>query len=567
MDERATMRTELKRDVAVVRYATFAEMAWLEIRPELGAICALARDDGRRITPAVVEQALPGVGEVGSANLVRSCALLGLCDPSGALLRLGEDAAETNEAHVPEQGVYEFWAARDLLLGLRALHVERVAPSSEGAFSDVKTLPLLPDRDRLFTSVSDGFTRFLVRSFPSNQGRAEGIRRATSARCEIRWALDWEDDRTSFTLVGTIDAVTETRPIQHVPERVELDLWALMESWSMGPLRQHGRWVTDERRLLVTFETVAGAPGQQDSFTRDIELGEVEVPRFGPWTGGRLTDVPIGPANPAAARAWARSRLDQRVRADDLHRTRADVRRLFVELTEGTPLAPFAPTLPGHEELLGSYVREPEVFWRLACAVDLGPYPTPPAELASLEVGASELAEPPAITDEGKLFLVPYRARSSMRDLVTRLTARQRVGHVLLVDPFVRGQENLVSLALLHEALAERGCASLDVWTGTACDGEDLQAIERVTGCQPRQIGDVIGRHGRLPHDRYIVVVADSGPPFGWQLSNSPLDARAPGVAEPSIGTVLQWRDMLAGRLSVEQLHREMRTWAERGTT
>lgn len=557
------MRTELRRDVSVIRYEAFAEMAWLERRLELGTICALARDSERTITSAVVEQALPGVEDVGAANLTRWCAQMGLCDRSGALSALGEDAAETNEVPIPEQGVYSFWVVSDPLLGSRALHVERLASSADGRFADIAPITVQPDAGKPFVSLADGRTRFLVRSFPSNHGTPGGIQRPTSAQCRVRWLLDWELERTEFRLEGTIDTASGGRAIQHIAERVELDLWGLMDSWAMGPLRAHGYWSARDRSLSVPFDSVREAPQDQESFTQSLDLGEVEVLNFGPWIAGRLADVPIGPESAASAQDWAISRADRRIRDDDARRTRIDVRRLFVEVTEDTPLASFGPTLPRHDELLEKYADEPEIYWRLACPVDLGPYPTASEELDSLKVGENEGA--PSLQtpeDNEEVVRVWYGERRSMGDLVRRLTGGERTLRALLFDRFVRGAENILSLGLLYHALAERGCSELDVWTGNDADDSALQAIEEVTGRRPRRIGDVVGRFTRL-HDRYLVVVPEQSEPFGWWMSNSPLDARMLSHTEPSPDTRLKWRDMLAVRLSSEQLHEKMSAWVD----
>lgn len=97
------MRTELRGEIPVERCQVFAEMAWLQHRPELGAICRMARDTGGRITSAVVEMALPGLAEVGTQNLVRRCQELDLCDGSGSLTGLGETVAETDDAPSPSR--------------------------------------------------------------------------------------------------------------------------------------------------------------------------------------------------------------------------------------------------------------------------------------------------------------------------------------------------------------------------------------------------------------------------------------------------------------------------------
>ena len=59
MEARQPMRCVLTTEIPVSRVAVFAEMAWMERRPELGLLCRTAREHGNRITTAVVQSALP----------------------------------------------------------------------------------------------------------------------------------------------------------------------------------------------------------------------------------------------------------------------------------------------------------------------------------------------------------------------------------------------------------------------------------------------------------------------------------------------------------------------------
>jgi hypothetical protein len=84
------------------------------------------------------------------------------------------------------------------------------------------------------------------------------------------------------------------------------------------------------------------------------------------------------------------ARLERRLETKPRYRSRSDLRQLFVELTEGTALWPYAPTLPPHERCIGGdlHTRHPEVFWNLAAPVDLAPHPPTPEDLGELRIGA-----------------------------------------------------------------------------------------------------------------------------------------------------------------------------------
>lgn len=379
------MRVVLSCDVPVKHFAVFAEMAWLESRPELGMLCRAAQENGHRIAPDTVRAALPGLSEVGAGNVVRWCQTLRLCDPGGGLTSLGEDVAATDEAPVPEQGVYGFWLAEHPVLGRRLLEVERLASRRDPRFELVEPLAVEPDREVVFRSVLDPKQRFVLRDLPTNNGRVGIVPQTVGATCRLRWTLDFETERNEFHLDGRIGA----RPIVHEAEHENLDLWALVASWGAGPIASFGRWEPVERRLEMVFAGLTA--DEQDRFVKTVRLRHVEVPGKGRYDDVTLEDVPIGPATATEAQRWAMARFARRLQTMPRYRSRSAIRDLFVELTEDTALKPHAPTLPSHEYCIGGdlHARQPEVFWNLAAPVDLAPCPPTPEALGELRLDVS----------------------------------------------------------------------------------------------------------------------------------------------------------------------------------
>ncbi len=379
------MRVVLSCEVPVERFAVFAEMAWFESRPELGWLCRTARGDGDRISSDAVRAALPGVSEAGAANVIQWCTTLGLCDAGGALTCLGEDVAETDEAPVPEQGVYGFWLAQHPVLGRRLLEVQRLASRRDARFEDVEPLEVGPDCAVVFRSVLNPKQRFVVRDLPTNNGHTAVVRLAANASCRLRWTLDFETEQNAWQLDGSIDAQT----ITHDAEHEDLDLWSLAAAWGTGPLASMGRWDPHKRRLGVAFGGLGD--DEQDRFIKTVELPRVEIPGKGGYDDVTLEDVPIGPATAIDAQRWAMARFDRRLLAAPRYRSRDAIRELFVALTQGTALAAHAPILPSHERCIGGdlYARQPEVFWNLAAPVDLAPCPPTREMLAEARFDAS----------------------------------------------------------------------------------------------------------------------------------------------------------------------------------
>lgn len=555
------MRCVLTTDIPVSRVAAFAEMAWMVRRPELGLLCRTAREHGNRITTAVVQSALPGLPDAGANNVIAWCKVLGLCDARGGLMALGEDVADSDEAPEPEQGVYGMWLAEHPILGRRVLAVERLASNRDHRFESIEPLMVDPDRGKVFRSVLNGKERFMVRDLPTNHGQPGGLVGDTRATCRLRWTLDFDQARDQWQLDGVIEAPQGNgkhamRPMQHEPESDGLDLWNLASTWATGPLSSVGRWQAGERRLAVAFNSLAEA--ELDSFRKTVTLRRVEIPGKGAYDNVTLEDVPVGPAAAQDAQRWAMARLERHLSVKPGYRSRAEVREQFAQLTEDTALEVFAPTLPSHDDLLLQASKDPERFWSLAAPVDLSPFPAASDELGPLRIGSPA---PIAATEAPGVVRVPYRGGWSMRKLVDRLLSGVAPRRVLLCDRYVRGDDNLDMLKLLVAGLrAAAPNVAVDVWTGD--EEADFKKIQSITSASPRSYREVFGRS--LPHDRYLLVLPSQGHGFGWHMSNSPLHARA-DVKSGGPDTPLRWKDLMATRVSADELEPALRQWLAGG--
>lgn len=561
MEAREPMKCVLTTEIRVFRVAVFCEMAWMERRPELGLLCRAAQQQGNWITTAVVQSALPGLHDAGARNVIAWCVMLDLCDESGGLTSLGEEVAETDEAPVPEQGVYGLWLAQHPIIGQRVLAAERLASNRDARYESIDPLPVYPDLGKLFCSVLDGKERFLVRDLPTNHGQPGCLSKDTHATCRLHWTLDFDQEASYWQIDGTIDVPTGNskhamRPMQHEPEPDDIDLWKVAEAWARGPLSTFGRWHPKERRLAVAIEGLSES--EIAGFQKTFVLRRVEIPGKGGYENVTLEGVPVGPVSADDAQKWA-MRLFERDLADSpSYRSRAEVRTRFADLTEDTPLEDFGVTLPAHDELLRKAAEDRARFWALAAAVDLSPFPTSPEELGVLRIGTPVAkVQSASSTEPNHVVRVPYRAAGwSMRRLVERLLAGTVPHRVLLADRYVRGSENLATLKLLVSALrALAPKVVIDIWTDD--EDADFKAVQTITGTAPRSYRETFGRNA--PHARYFLVLPVQGSGFGWQMDNSPIDAR--GGESTTHDQPLRWRDFSANRVSSGELQPELRQW------
>lgn len=159
------MRWTLTTELPVLRFSAAAEMAWLERRAELAALCRAAQQAGGLLGEPLVAETL-ALAPAGARNVVRYCCGLGLCDAQGHLSPAGVACAASGEAPVPEQGSYAFWGVEHPLLGQRLLHAERISTREQQRDAALQPLPLLQARERVFPSVVNQGERFVLRSTP-----------------------------------------------------------------------------------------------------------------------------------------------------------------------------------------------------------------------------------------------------------------------------------------------------------------------------------------------------------------------------------------------------------------
>ena len=551
------MRTTLKADIDISHVAVFAEMALLERRPELGLLCRNASLNANRLTAAVVQSALPGLSDAGAGNVIAWCKSLGLCDANGGITSLGEEVAKTNEAPVPEQGAYEMWIAKHPLVGSKVLAVRRLAGRQPDTNYDaIEPLQIRPDMGKVFRSVIDKNVRFIVRSLPANHGQPGSMIDGHETTCRISWTLDFDECTDHWQIDGVLDipgnhGSPESRPILHDAESDGVDLWALASRWSSGPLREHGRWMAQKKSLSVKFDGLSEA--EIGSFRKTLDLGKVDIPGKGSYTDVVLEDVSICPESKEDAQSWALALLWKYLSDRPGYRSRAELRQQFAALTEGTPLEEHSPRLPSHADLLDEATESRELFWSLAATVDLCPFVLTDDELGILEIGAqsqnTEISSP-------SYFRVPYRGGWSMRKFVDRALNGASPARVLLCDGYVRG-DHLATFRLLVDTLrATNPKVRIDTWTKD--EEPDFKVIQEIAGEQPGRYREIFGRS--IPHDRYLLVVTTTGEEICWQMSNSPIHARA-DLKDASPETPLRWKDLAATNIPSDELMPAFLQW------
>lgn len=558
------MRTELRAKVTTTRWAAFAELAWAERRPEIGLLCKRALQQGVNLSPGLIQEIIPGVPSSGAVNIIGQLKMLGVCDWMGALTPLGREAAKDSQVPIPEQGTYELWIAEHPIFGCRLIHADRQdsrADERRGG-PDPVAITRVPEPNIATPSVLDQKQRVVFRNFPKATGVPVGIRRNDSSNLEVRWELDSESGASSWSFAGTIDIPGKgPRPAIASRERKEYDLEWLSDHWGRETLRQDGEWDSEHRRLRIRAEQAS--PGEKRSFLKAYGPRQIDVPGVATFSEATLSDVRIVPANQRESQAWASALLEAAFAKDPQYRTRQQVRSLFAEQIDGTPLEEFEAVLKAHGELLSEFDSQPDLFWQLAAPVDLSPFPTTPDDLQTLRLGgraAPPVAQLSSNPQGGEFVSVPLGSRLTMGEFVGRLLANTRPSKLLVCDRHVRGERTLKLLhAFVEEVRRLSPACHIDVWTENPSES-DAAEIGKSIGRLPKSYQEAFGKD--RPHDRYVLLVDPHGAKHAWQLTHSLLHPswdRA--IPVPDGNTPLRWNDLLAVKQPITAISPDISRW------
>ena len=126
----------------------------------------------------------------------------------------------------------------------------------------------------------------------------------------------------------------------------------------------------------MEYDGRVGPDGQED-FVRRLPYEHVHVGRFGEVEKVIVRDIPVGPAGPDDARAWAAAIAVARVKSRDRYVTLGGWRSEWSDAVRNTRLAEWAETAPDPATLATASGggREARTKWLLAAAIDLEAMP------------------------------------------------------------------------------------------------------------------------------------------------------------------------------------------------
>ena len=521
---------------ALLQVSLLAEFASRQPRPELKHVLRLAEDG--TLSEQIVLKRLK-VSERAAFNILSECASLGLIDQQGSLTPEGKAFLkdESGLTYVPEHGCFNVLLGRHPAFGQAVLHIERTPEDIELAdIADQLDVTLRPDDSTLGKAKEFKFRGYLTKN------RRGGLKSAEQWSARLSVELASPDAKSTIGKIQWVrgaaakdeDSLTLLTPAK--------DLWG-------AALRQIpeaiGTWKTKPSpHLAIQYQSAK--PEEATHFLR------AEIRIAGPhhleseddhWTQFTLRDIPIGPANEAEARAWVDALFFKAIQAERSYLSLAEATELYQQTSQRNPI--LAALAPGYQHSAtlrqAGQMEDRQAYWALQA----------PADLEDQQTTESALRVRPAERMSFQSFLAKTVGQTSVDT------------HFLLYDKFALREPNWLNVPAFLEAcqgLASKARLTILHLPRRREDGADPKPC--AAQAAHKSCYEVFGQTS-LPHDRYLFTV--SGKEIkAWQLSNSPLAAKAEISTEVNAGTPLAWPALIVAPVNLADLDAGFQTFLHR---
>lgn len=541
---------------ALHQVSLLAEFASRQPRPELKHILRLA--EGGALSEQIVVKRLQ-VGERAAFNILSECASLGLIDRQRVLTPEGKAFLkdESGHAYVPEHGCFNVLLGRHPAFGQALLNIERTPEDIELAnITDQHDVTLRAGNTTLGKAGEFKFGKYLTNN------RRGGLKSAD------QWSARLSVELTSPEANPTIGKLVWRRGEAFKDEGSLTLLTQAQDLWNAA-LRlipeSVGTWKTKPQpHLAIQYQSAK--PEEASHFLRS------EIRVAGPhtlaseedhWTQFTLRDIPIGPANEAEARAWVDALFFSAVQAERNYLNLAEAAELYHQTSQRNPiLAAVAPSYQHAMTLRHAWgIDDRQVYWALQAPEDL-------EDQHRME--SSSRGRPTERTSSLAESSVRFRPaeRMSFQSFLAKVVGTTAEDtNFLLYDKFALRGGNWRNVPAFLEAC--QGAASKAKLTllyqprsrvDVEKDGPDPKpCAAQVAHKSCREIFN----QAQLPHDRYLFAV--SGKEIkAWQLSNSPLAAKADFGAELDADSPLEWPALTVFPVAFADLEAGFQTFLNR---
>lgn len=521
---------------ALQQISLLAEFASRQPRPELKHVLRLAEDGS--LSEQIVFKRLK-VSERAAFNILNECASLGLIDQQGSLTPEGKAFLkdESGLTYVPEHGCFNVLLARHPAFGQVLLNIERTPEDIELAdITDQHDVILRPGDKALGKAGEFKFRDYLTKSRRGGLKSAEQwiasltVELTSSEAKPASGKLVWKRGE-AFKDEGSLTLLTPARDLWNTALRL------IPESV--------GTWKTKPQpHLAIQYQSAK--PEEATHFLR------AEIRIAGPhhldseedhWAQFTLRDIPIGPANEAEARAWANALFFKAVQAERSYLNLAEATELYQQTSECNPiLAALAPSYQHSATLRhADQIEDRQSYWALQA----------PADLEDHQLVNNALRVRPA-------------ERMSFQSFLAKTVGQTPADtHFLLYDKFALREPNWLNVPAFLEAcqgLANKARLTILHLPRRREDGADPKPC--AAHATHKSCYEVFGQTS-LPHDRYLFTV--NGKEIkAWQLSNSPLAAKAEISTEVNAGTPLEWPALMVAPVNFADLEAGFQSFLNR---
>ena len=314
---------ELERSVSVRCWRVVGQIAKAGKRTELMAVLLRASENDGTDAGDLAGHLLfePRSRRVVAERLLHIGVAYGLLEEKGSRIfvptEAGRHAISTGEVFVPEDGAWTLWASDDPLLPSPVLRIESWN-DEPSAYAEVAGNKRESARERRPGTLPEWLREVIKTPVTPAAGHAATVRidhleeQAEPVEVDGWLRLRWNVGDGRLQLSGTLERKQEGRrwtSTELAPPPVELGrIWrALLENEGLWK-----QWDDERQALRVSFDETKDA--ERETMSRDLEFTAPDLPGYGKFESLTVPGVAITAKSETHAQAWAKWRLNARIR-------------------------------------------------------------------------------------------------------------------------------------------------------------------------------------------------------------------------------------------------------------
>lgn len=374
------MKIKLERTVAIESFNAIIEFGRNVAREDIIAVLMLARENNNYISAELIcNNLLRGRPKAMGELIIKRLKYYDLFTDDNQLTELGLSSIESKNVYIPERGVFKIWCTQDPLLPqilldlkpveIRPLHQEIRSEKQQKNNEQDEKVKLIENLPEWLLSLKRKIVNLLGPSrdqikILDIEKKGELLNNMEHQKLQAHLTIN-EEDGLNLTISGLYN-VERLKP----PRLIFNEVWRTL----LGNKAKDWDESVFPPKLRFTFEELNER--ERNSFCKDVEFFEPNLPNYGTFDKTVVNKVPIGPKTKDDAQKWAEWLLIKKIN-DYLFKE--DYRQLTEHIILKFP--EFEVELPSQQQMaqilretfMKSKQRKSSTYWYVHAPLDLNP--------------------------------------------------------------------------------------------------------------------------------------------------------------------------------------------------